>query len=153
MVPPTANLGPGSERRPRAPGIWLEPERQARLRAILVGIVMAVGLAVWVFHSIVVFTQRSPEFVHRLRVVGVMTWLYALIQLVDMRFYQSRFARRRHEQLKLPENILGWLLAQMAAWFGIVYYALTQDLRWYAAGLVLVALAFAVFPIVTRERH
>lgn len=153
MVPPTANLGPGSDRRPTAPGIWLEPERQARLRAILVGIVMAVGIAVWGFHSAVVFTQRPPEFVHKLRVVGVMTWLYALVQLVDMRFYQSRFARRRHEQLKLPENILGWLLAQMVAWFGILYYALTQDLRWYAAGLVLVALAFVVFPVVTRERH
>lgn len=152
MVPPTVNLGPESERRPTGPGLWLSAERQVRLRGILVGIVMAVGIAVWVFHSVAVGAERSPEFVQKLRVLGVLTWLYALVQLVDMRFYQSRFARRRHEQLGIPENILGWLLAQMAAWFGIAYYALTQDLRWYVAGLVLVALAFAVFPVVSDRR-
>lgn len=143
--------GVTERRRPTGPGIWLDPERQARLRGVLVGIVMFVGIAVWVFQPLAASADRSPEFLHKLRVVGVLTWIYALVQLVDMRFYQSRFARRRHDQLGLPENILGWLLAQMAAWFGIVYYALTQDLHWYIAGLVLVALAFAVFPVVGRR--
>ena len=66
---------------------WLTPERQAQLRIILLALVLFFGLVVWVFHSIAAATQRPPEFVHKLRVVGVMTWIYALVQLVDMRWY------------------------------------------------------------------
>ena len=36
---------------------------------------------------------------------------------------------------------------QMLAWFGIVYYALTGDARWYVGGLVILVVSFAVFPI------
>jgi hypothetical protein len=35
----------------------------------------------------------------------------------------------------------------MLAWFGIVYYGLTDDTRWYVAGLVIFGLTFWVFPI------
>jgi hypothetical protein len=35
----------------------------------------------------------------------------------------------------------------MVAWFGIVYYGLTEDLRWYIAGLVIFALSFWAFPV------
>ncbi len=78
---------------------WLTPERQAQVRTILLAVVLFFGLVVWVFHSVAAATERAPEFVHKLRVVGVLTWIYALVQLVDMRFYHSRFARRRHISL------------------------------------------------------
>jgi len=35
----------------------------------------------------------------------------------------------------------------MIAWFGIVYYALTGDARWFAGGVLLFVLSFAVFPV------
>jgi hypothetical protein len=141
MIPPLAGLS--SEKR----SAWLTPERQAQVRTILLALVLFVGLVVWVFHSVAAATHRAPEFVHKLRVVGVMTWIYALVQLVDMRFYHSRFAIRRRISLGIPENLIGWLFGQMLAWFGIVYYGLTDDMRWYIAGLVLFGLTFWVFPI------
>jgi hypothetical protein len=141
MVPPLADLS--SETRAG----WLTPERQAQVRIILLALVLFFGLAVWVFHSVAAATHRAPEFVNKLRVVGVMTWIYALVQLVDMRFYHSRFARRRQISLGIPENLIGWLFGQMLAWFGIVYYGLTDDMRWYIAGLVIFGLTFWVFPI------
>jgi hypothetical protein len=141
VVPPFAGRTPDTR------SAWLTPERQAQVRTILLAIVLFVGLVIWVFHSVAAATHRAPEFVHKLRVVGVMTWIYALVQLVDMRFYHSRFARRRRISLGIPENLIGWLFGQMLAWFGIVYYGLTDDMRWYIAGLVLFALTFWVFPI------
>jgi hypothetical protein len=141
MVPPLADLS--SETRAG----WLTTERQAQVRIILLALVLFFGLAVWVFHSVAAATHRAPEFVNKLRVVGVMTWIYALVQLVDMRFYHSRFARRRQISLGIPENLIGWLFGQMLAWFGIVYYGLTDDMRWYIAGLVIFGLTFWVFPI------
>ena len=134
-------------RRPAARNAWLTPERQAQVRTILLALVLFLGLVVWVFHSVAAATERPPEFVHRLRVVGVMTWIYALVQLVDMRFYHSRFARRRHLSLGIPQNMICWQFGQMLAWCGIVYYGLTGDMRWYVAGLVLFVVTFWVFPI------
>ena len=75
------------------------------------------------------------------------TSLHTLIQMVDMRFYNSRFAKRRRAQLRIPESLNGWLLGQMVAWFGIVYYGLTEDLRWFVAGLVIFGLSFWAFPV------
>jgi hypothetical protein len=147
MVPPFAGLGPTPEERHDARHAWLTPERQAQVRTILLAIVLFFGLVVWVFHSVAAATERPPEFVHKLRVVGVMTWLYAIVQLIDMRFYHSRFARRRRSSLGIPESLIGWLFGQMLAWFGIVYYGLTDDMRWYVAGLVLFVVTFWVFPI------
>jgi len=34
----------------------------------------------------------------------------------------------------------------MLAWFGIIYYALTEDYRWFAAGLVIAGVTMWVFP-------
>ena len=151
MVPPLAGLGPDSNDRD-ARSAWLTAERQAQVRTILLALVLFFGLVVWVFHSIAAATHRPAEFVHKLRVVGVMTWIYALVQLVDMRFYHSRFAQRRRISLGIPEHLIGWLFGQMLAWFGILYYGLTDDLRWYVAGLVLFGLTFWVFPIPASRR-
>jgi len=79
--------------------------------------------------------------------LGVMTWLYALVQILDIKVWRSRFARRRRASSRIPEIVEGWLLGQMIAWFGIAYYALTEDARWFAAGLTILLLSFMVFPI------
>ncbi|HYD53890.1 MAG TPA: hypothetical protein VEA99_14735 [Gemmatimonadaceae bacterium] len=147
MVPPLAGLGPDAPAASRrARHAWLTEARQLRVRNVLVGIVLFVALAVWVFHSVMAHVARPPAFVQKLRVVGVMTWLYALVQLVDLRFYNSRFARRRVESTGLPESVLAWLFGQMVAWFGILYYALTEDVRWFVAGLVIAVLTMRIFP-------
>jgi len=89
--------------------------------------------------------------VTKLRALGCMTWLYALVQLIDMKYWHSRFAQRRRAVSRLPESVEGWLLGQMMAWFGIVYYALTDDSRWFIGGLFLLLLSFAAFPIRTAR--
>jgi hypothetical protein len=126
---------------------WLTPERQPQIRAVLLGIALFVGLVVWVWHSLGARAVEPPAFVHKLRIVGIMTWLYALVQIVDMRFWHSRIAERRRMAMGIPESLIAWLFGQMLAWFGIVYYALSEDARWYVGGVVVLLLTFAAFPI------
>ena len=146
MVPPVAGLGPPSEDAAQRYE-WLTPDRLIRVRAILLAVTLFFGLAVWVFHSLGVGRNPAPIFITKLRGVGVLTWLYALVQMIDMRFYNSRFARRRRASMRIPDSLHGWLFGQMLASFGILYYGLTEDLRWYVAGLVILVLSFLVFPI------
>lgn len=148
MASGIASVGPSSDDVDRRG--WLTPDRLVRVRAILLGITLFVGLAVWVFHSLAAEPAHAARFVTKLRGVGVMTWLYALVQMVDMRFYRSRFAERRRASMGIPESLLGWLFGQMLASFGILYYGLTEDLRWYVAGLVILLLSFLAFPIRRR---
>jgi len=125
---------------------WLTADRQAQVRNILLGLALFAGLVVYVYHSFGA-QPRSALLAHKLRIVGVMTWLYALVQIVDMRFWHSRVAERRRASSGIPESVIAWLFGQMLACFGIVYYGLTEDVRWYAAGLVLLLATFAAFPI------
>jgi hypothetical protein len=126
---------------------WLTPDALGRVRAVLLGVTVFVGLAVYVFHSLGPIAARPGNFVSRLQGVGVLTWLYALAQMGDMRFYNSRFAQRRRQAVGLPDSLHGLLFGQMVAWYGILYYGLTGDFRPFIAGLAILALAFWVFPI------
>jgi hypothetical protein len=125
---------------------WLTADRLGQVRAILLALTLFVALVVWVLYS-VGFEARGLPIAGKLQAVGVMTWLYALVQIVDHRFWNSRFAQRRRATLGIPESLFGWLLGQMLAWFGIVYYALTGNAHWYEAGLAILLLAFVAFPI------
>ena len=125
---------------------WLTPDRQATVRTILLGIALFAGLVVWVWHSLGP-QPRPAALAGKLRVVGVMTWLYALVQIADMRFWHSSISEKRRLQSGIPESVIGWLFGQMLACFGIVYYGLTEDARWYVAGLALLLATFAIFPI------
>ena len=125
---------------------WLTPDRQAQVRNILLGIALFAGLAVWVWHSF--GPQPRPlALVGKLRVVGVMTWLYALVQIADMRLWHSAVSEKRRLAARIPESVIGWLFGQMLACFGIVYYGVTEDARWYVAGLALLLATFVIFPI------
>ena len=130
---------------------WLTAGRQAELRAILLGVALFVGLVVWVWHSLAAPQPEPPSFVRKLRIVGIMTWLYALVQIADMRFWHSRAAERRRISMRVPERIIAWLFGQMLAWFGIVYYALTEDARWFVGGVAVMLVTFAAFPVRTPE--
>ena len=130
---------------------WLTPDALARVRAVLLGVTLFVGLAVYVFHTLGPSPARPGDFVSRLQGVGVLTWLYALAQMIDMRFYNSRFARRRRRSADIPDSLHGWLFGQLVAWYGIVYYGFTEDARPFAAGLLILAAAFWVFPIRQSE--
>jgi len=126
---------------------WLSPDRLTRVRAILLGVSLFLGLAVYVFHTLGASHLAQPVLVKKLRGVGVLTWLYALVQMIDLRFYNSRWAQRRRTAIGIPDSLHGWLFGQMLTWFGILYYGLTEDLRWYAAGLFIQLLSFLAFPI------
>src|SRR3954469_22520828 len=145
MVPPLAGLG-HTDTSVASRYDWLTAERQPRVRAILLGVSLFLGLAVWIFHSLGASSSRDLVFVNKLRGVGVLTWMYALVQMVDLRFYHSRFARRRLAS-GMPQSVIGWLFGQMLPWFGILYYGLTQDVRWYVAGMVFLVVSFVAFPI------
>jgi hypothetical protein len=103
-----------------------------------------------VYHTLGPVPSREATFVSKLRGVGALTWIYALVQMLDMRFYNSRFSQRRRASTKIPDSLHGWLFGQMLAGFGIVYYGFTEDLRWYIAGLVILGLSFIAFPIRRR---
>ena len=117
------------------------------MRGVLVGVTLFIGLAVYVFHSLGPVAARDSQFVQRLRVMGGLTWLYGLVQMVDLRFYNSRFAQRRRASVGLPDSLHGVLFGQMIAWYGILYYGLTGDYRPFVAGVGILAIAFWVFPI------
>ena len=126
---------------------WLTTERQGKLRGALLGITLFFGLVVWVWNSFGTATPHAGDFIHKLRIVGIMTWLYALVQILDMRFVNSGIARRRRASVGLPESIIAWLFGQMLAWFGIIYYAFTEDARPSIAGLLVLLITFAAFPV------
>jgi hypothetical protein len=143
--PPDAGVEPRApDELPRYP--WLTPDRQAQVRTILIGIALFAGLVVWVWHSLGP-QPRSEPLASKLRVVGVMTWLYALVQIADMRFWHSNVSEKRRLAARIPESVIGWLFGQMLACFGIVYYGVTEDARWYVAGLALLLATFVIFPI------
>ena len=148
MVPPVAGLGPAAEVVDEKPqqGL-LTPGRLTRVRAILLALTLLLGLVVYVFHSLGASHMAHPELVKKLRGVGMLTWIYALVQLVDLRFYNSRWAQRRRNSSNIPDSLHGWLFGQMLAWYGILYYGFTEDLRLYVAGLVILGLTFVAFPI------
>ncbi|MEP6733389.1 MAG: hypothetical protein ABJE10_22285 [bacterium] len=126
---------------------WLTPERQTQLRGVLLGITLFFGLVVWVWHSLGSASAHPGEFAGKLRVVGIMTWLYAFVQLIDIRFFRSAAARKRRLAMGIPDSLIAWLFGQMIAWFGIIYYGFTEDARWFLAGLVVLLLTFVVFPV------
>jgi hypothetical protein len=126
---------------------WLTPDRQTQLRGVLLGITLFFGLAVWVWHSFGSTNASSVVLAGKLRIVGIMTWLYALVQLLDIRFFRSAAAMKRRAAMGIPESLIAWLFGQMLAWFGIIYYGFTEDVRWFLAGLVVLLLTFAAFPV------
>ena len=126
---------------------WLTPDRQTQVRGVLLGLTLFFGLTVWVWHSFGAAAPNPGVFVHKLRIVGIMTWLYALVQLLDIRFWRSATARKRRESMGIPDSLIAWLFGQMLAWFGIIYYAFTEDVRWFLAGLVVLVVTFVVFPV------
>lgn len=129
---------------------WMTPERLPAVRGFLLGSTLFVGLLIWVAFSLG-FLPVGTHLILKLRVIGVMTWLYALVQIIDLKIWHSRWAVRRRAASRLPESVEGWLLGQMIAWFGIAYYALTDDARWFIAGLLIFLASFALFPIPPRK--
>src|SRR3954471_18361925 len=96
MVPLPSQLteiGPADAVPDRYP--WLTPDRLTRVRAILLALSLFFGLAVYVFHTVSAARNTNPVFLTKLRGVGVLTWIYALVQMIDLRFYNSRWAQRR----------------------------------------------------------
>ena len=126
---------------------WLTPDRQTQVRGVLLGLTLFFGLTVWIWHSLDAAAPNPGVFVRKLRIVGIMTWLYALVQLLDIRFWRSATARKRREAMGIPDSLIAWLFGQMLAWFGIIYYGFTEDARWYLAGLVVLVVTFIVFPV------
>jgi hypothetical protein len=125
---------------------WLTAERLPKIRSALLGLTLFVGLLVWTAFSLGL-VPRGTHLIAKLRVIVVMTWLYALLQIIDLKIWHSRSAMRRRANSRIPEALEGWLFGQMFAWFGIFYYALTDDARFFVGGLILFLVSFVVFPL------
>lgn len=110
------------------------------------GLTLFGGLLVWVAFSLGLI-PRGEHLLMKLRVVVGITWLYALVQMADLKVWHSRFVQRRRAASRIPETLEGWLLGQLIAWFGMAYYALTNDPISFAAGTGLLLASFAIFPI------
>lgn len=128
----------------RAP--WLTVNQLPRVRTALLGLTLFAGLLVWVAFSLGLIPQGTHLLV-KLRVFIGITWLYALVQIGDLKLWRSRFARRRRAASQIPEALEGWLLGQMIAWFGLAYYALTGDALLFVGGVAFLLLSFVAFPI------
>src|SRR5512146_1720600 len=114
MVPPIAQLGPATQpAEGRYP--WLSPSRLTRVRASLLALSLFLGPVVYVLHTVGAPHIAPPIVVRSLRGVGVLTWIYALVQMIDLRFYNSRWAQRRRASSGMPDSLHGWLLGQMLA--------------------------------------
>jgi hypothetical protein len=124
----------------------LAPNQLPKVRTALLGLTLFAALLVWVAFSLGLI-PHGTHLIVKLRVFGALTWLYAIVQIFDLKIWRSRFAQRRRAGSRIPEVLEGWLLGQMIAWFGIAYYALTDDPSWFIAGLLLLLLTFRVFPI------
>ena len=131
-------------------GHFIALDQLPRVRTALLGLTLFGGLLVWVAFSLGLI-PRGGHLLVKLRVVVGMTWLYALIQMADLKIWHSRFVQRRRAASRIPEALEGWLLGQLIAWFGMAYYALTNDARWFVAGVLCLLASFAVFPI--RDEH
>ena len=145
VIPPRIDAEPAEATPTRY--LWLTPERQGQLRGVLLGITLFFGLVVWVWHSLGAGSPLASDFIRKLRIGGIMTWLYALVQIIDIRFWHSAVARKRRLAMGIPESLIAWLFGQMLAWFGIIYYGFSEDARWYIAGLAVLLLTFAAFPV------
>lgn len=142
-------LSPSGTTSPSSTSPWLAPDRLPAVRWFLLGITLLVGLLIWITFSLGVL-PRGTHLIVKLRVMGVMIWIYALVQIVDLKLWHSRWATRRRATSRIPEAVEGWLLGQMIAWFGIAYYALTEDPRWFIGGMLIFLASFALFPIQPR---
>jgi hypothetical protein len=60
-----------------------------------------------------------------------MTWLYALVQLIDIRFWRSAAARKRRVAMGIPgeSHRVAVSASMIPPWFGIIYYGFTEDPR------------------------
>lgn len=132
-------------------GHAIAPDQLPRIRTALLGLTLFGGLLIWVGFSLGLIPWGEHLLV-KLRVVVGVTWLYALIQVADLRLWHSRFTMRRRASSRIPETLEGWLLGQLIAWFGMAYYALTNDARFFAAGVLLLLATFAVFPARDERR-
>ena len=56
----------------------------------------------------------------------------------------ATLADKLPQQVPVKARTISW---PAVAWFGILYYAFTEDVRWYVAGLLILGLSFLVFPI------
>jgi hypothetical protein len=124
----------------------LTAENLPKIRSALFGLTLFAGLLIWTAFTLGL-VPRGTHLIAKLRVIVVMTWLYALLQIIDLKIWHSRFAMRRRATSRIPEPLEGWLFGQMFAWFGMFYYALTDDARFYVGGLILFLLSFVVFPL------
>ena len=130
----------------RLRGHLITSDQLPRVRSALLGLTLFGGLLVWVAFSLGLI-PRGEHLLVKLRVVVGITWLYALIHMADLRLWHSRFVQRRRAASRIPEALEGWLHGQLIAWFGMAYYALTNDARWFAAGVLFLLASFAAFPI------
>jgi len=127
-------------------GHVIAPDQLPKLRTALLGLTLFGGLVIWVAFSLGLI-PRGGHLLVKLRVLVGMTWLYALVHMADLKVWHSRFVQRRRAASRIPMALEGWLLGQLIAWFGMAYYALTGDVRMFAAGVMLLLASFAVFPV------
>jgi hypothetical protein len=89
----------------------------------------------------------TGEGAHTLRLAGMVLWVIALLGLIGMRLLlRERIERGRDTQLP----IIAWALAEAPALFGGVFFLMTGDWSIFAAGVVGLVAAFALFPVPER---
>lgn len=128
---------------PNAPTVKLGLIRFALLAGAL-----GFGAVVYFAQPIEGRGQRpTAETIQQLRYVGYAVWGVAIAGMLFLKIRLGETIESGSPNLM----IIGWALAEMTALFGGVYYQLVGDYALYVAGIVVMLVSFALFPV-PRDR-
>jgi hypothetical protein len=134
------------------PRLWNDVAPAARVRtlgvirmALLAG-VLAFGGLIWLMRRRGGWTP--PADVAPLHVMLIAMWTVAVSGIV---IFRVLFGRARDAPRRVRLSIFGWAAGELPPLIGGVYYFMTGDAGWYAAGVLLLVATFVVFPLRPRE--
>jgi hypothetical protein len=112
------------------------------IRVALLAGVLAFGGVTWLMRRR--GAASAPADVAPLRVMLIVMWTIAVSGIVTFRVL---FGRAHDAARRAQLSIFGWAAGELPALIGGVYYFMTGDAAWYAAGVLLLVAAFVVFPL------
>ena len=116
------------------------------IRMALLAGVLAFGALTWLMRRR--GAVSVPPDVAPLRVMLAVMWALAVTSIVAFR---TLFGRTSDLARRARLSIFGWAAGEAPALIGGVYYLMTGDAGWYAAGVLLLVATFVVFPLRPRE--
>ena len=109
----------------------------------------ALFTGVAMFGAVIYFQHRQagwapPRFLPELVYVPIVATALALVGMFVLR---AVWSRTTNDQQRATYMVMGWAMGEGAALAGGVYYFITDDPRYYIAGIFVLLASFMLFPI------